>query len=268
MLELRNLTKSFDAITAVQSVSFEVARGEMIAVIGPSGAGKSTLLRLLNRLVEPTSGEIVFDGIDITALSGYKLRRWRAKCAMIFQQFGLVKRSDVLTNVLIGRLNAKPAWQSIPGIFTHRERAQALALLDRFAVEALALQRADTLSGGQQQRVAIAKALMQEPDIILADEPIASLDPKSSLQVMDALRRVNREDGLTVLCNLHNVQIARDYCDRIIAMRDGCVVFDGPPEQLSAEAVRDVYGMDPEYADQSQEDTDTNVDATRVVEFS
>lgn len=221
-------------------------------------------LRLINRLVTPSAGTIRFEGTDFAALSGRPLRAWRARCAMIFQQFGLVKRSDVITNVLRGRLNDKPGWQTLPGLFTRAERTEALALLARFGVEPLALQRADTLSGGQQQRVAIAKALMQNPEIILADEPIASLDPKSSLQVMEALRRVNREDGLTVICNRHNVQIARDFCDRIIAMRDGCVVFDGPPGDLSKEAVRDVYGMDPEH----DADTRQDADASRVVEFA
>lgn len=250
----------------MDGVTVDVARGEMIAVIGPSGAGKSTLLRLINRLATPSDGKIRFEGIDVAALSGRRLRSWRARCAMIFQQFGLVKRSDVITNVLLGRLNAKPTWQTIPGLFTRDERVQALALLARFGVEPLALQRADTLSGGQQQRVAIAKALMQNPEIILADEPIASLDPKSSLQVMEALRSVNREDGLTVVCNLHNVQIARDFCDRIIAMRDGRVVFDGPPAGLSQEAVREVYGMDPEHDAETRQVA--GVGASRVVAYS
>jgi len=249
MLKVTDLTKTFDTIVAVDAVSLDIARGEMIAIIGPSGAGKSTLLRLINRLVTPSSGTIVCENADVTALSGRKVRAWRSQCAMIFQQFGLVKRSDVITNVLLGRLNAKPSWQTIPGIFTRAERAEALALLARFGVEALALQRADTLSGGQQQRVGIAKALLQKPDIILADEPIASLDPKSSLQVMEALRTVNREDGLTVVCNLHNVQMARDFCDRIVAMRDGRTVYDGPPDGLSPNQVREVYGMNPEHDD-------------------
>ena len=264
MLKLEELTRRFGTTIAVDRVSFDVAPGEMIAVIGPSGAGKSTLLRLINRLVAPSGGAIRFEGADVAALSGRRLRAWRARCAMIFQQFGLVKRSDVITNVLLRRLNAKPMWQTIPGIFTAAERAQALGLLARFGVENLALQRADTLSGGQQQRVAIAKALMQDPQIILADEPIASLDPKSSLQVMEALRRVNREDGLTVICNLHNVEIAREYCDRIIAMRDGRVVFDGPPDGLSADDVREVYGMDPEHDENPRQ----AADAPRVVQFS
>ncbi|MCA1777411.1 MAG: ATP-binding cassette domain-containing protein, partial [Loktanella sp.] len=152
MLKLDKLTKRFDDTVAVNAVSADVSPGEMIAVIGPSGAGKSTLLRLINRLATPTEGMIGFDDTDVSALSGRRLRAWRARCAMIFQQFGLVKRSDVITNVLLGRLNAKPTWQTLPGIFTKSERAQALALLARFGVETLALQRADTLSGGQQQR--------------------------------------------------------------------------------------------------------------------
>lgn len=251
MLKLDNCTKVFGETRAVDNVSIAAAKGEMIAVIGPSGAGKSTLLRLINRLVDPSDGRILFEGQDVAKLKGRALRGWRTRCSMIFQQFGLVKRSDVVTNVLLGRLNAKPLWQTLPGLFTKAERQEALALLDRFGVAQFALQRVDTLSGGQQQRVAIAKALMQKPQIILADEPIASLDPKSSRQVMDALRDINQRDGLTVLCNLHNVQIARDYCDRIIAMRDGRVVFDGGPDQLTEQLVREVYGMDHDQDDQA-----------------
>lgn len=243
-LELRNCSKYFGETRALDDVSFTVPAGQMVGVIGPSGAGKSTLLRMINRLADPTSGSILFDGQDIGTLRGRALRRWRARCAMVFQQFGLVKRSDVVTNVLLGRLNHKPVWQSLPGIFTKAERLRALETLARFSVDRFALQRADTLSGGQQQRVAIAKALMQDPQVILADEPVASLDPKSTGQVMDALRKINREDGLIVLCNLHNVQLARDYCDRIIAMQDGGIVFDGPPAELTPDRVRAIYGMD------------------------
>jgi phosphonate transport system ATP-binding protein len=226
----------------------------MLGVIGPSGAGKSTLLRLINRLSDPTEGSIHFRDTDVSRLRGHALRRWRAQCAMIFQQFGLVRRSDVITNVLLGLLNRKPSWMSLLNIFTRAERLRAVETLARFGVDTVALQRTDTLSGGQQQRVAIAKALMQEPAVILADEPIASLDPRSSLQVMRALRQVNREDGITVLCNLHNVQIARDFCDRIIAMQDGRVVFDGMPSDLTPDRVRAIYGMQLDDVDDADED--------------
>ncbi|MCS6855858.1 MAG: phosphonate ABC transporter ATP-binding protein [Elioraea sp.] len=243
MLELIGLTRRFGQVTAVDAVTLAIPQGQMVGIIGRSGAGKSTLLRLINRLVEPSQGRVVFEGRDITALRGRALRDWRTDCAMIFQQFNLVQRLDVLTNVLIGRLNHRGTLSSLFKLFSAEERALAIRTLDRFDLAEAALQRADTLSGGQQQRVAIARALMQEPRIILADEPIASLDPRNGKVVMDALRRVNREDGLTVLCNLHTLDTARQYCDRIIGMSRGRVVFDGVPAQLTAEMVREIYGM-------------------------
>ena len=205
----------------MNGVTLSVPAGQMVGVIGRSGAGKSTLLRMVNRLTEPSRGHILSDGQDITAVRGRALRDWRTRCAMIFQQFNLVQRLDVLTNVLVGRLNHRPALSSLFKRFTAEERAMALAALDRFDLADTALQRADTLSGGQQQRVAIARALLQEPRVILADEPIASLDPRSAKVVMDALRALNREGGISVLCNLHHLDTAREYCDRIVAMRSG-----------------------------------------------
>ncbi|MCC7426349.1 MAG: phosphonate ABC transporter ATP-binding protein [Alphaproteobacteria bacterium] len=243
MLEIRNLTRRFAAVTAVEDVSLSIPAGQLVGVIGRSGAGKSTLLRMINRLVDPSSGSIAFEGRDITALAGAALRRWRADCAMIFQQFNLVGRLDVLTNVLVGRLNRRASLSSLLGRFTEAERALAIRTLDRLDLADTALQRAETLSGGQQQRVAIARALMQSPRLILADEPIASLDPRNAKVVMDALRRINREDGLTVLCNLHTLDTAREYCDRIIGMQAGRVVFDGPPAALSGEMARTIYGV-------------------------
>jgi len=243
MLELQSITRRFGERTAVDDVSLAFPAGQMVGVIGRSGAGKSPLLRMINRLTEPTSGRILHDGVEITALKGQSLRDWRTRCAMIFQQFNLVQRLPVLTNVLVGRLNHRPVLSSLLGRFTAAERAMALTALDRFDLAEQALQRADTLSGGQQQRVAIARALLQEPRIILADEPIASLDPRNAQVVMDALRDVNRSEGLTVLCNLHHLDTARTYCDRIVAMQAGRVVFDGTPSALTADAVRDIYGV-------------------------
>ena len=247
MLELRGLTRRFGAVTAVDGVTLAIPDGQMVGIIGRSGAGKSTLLRMINRLTEPSDGRVLHDGQDVTALSGAALRRWRTDCAMIFQQFNLVQRLDVLTNVLIGRLNHRPGpmgtLTSLLKLFTVEERAMAIAALDRFDLADTALQRADTLSGGQQQRVAICRALLQEPRLILADEPIASLDPRNAKTVMDALRQVNREDGITVLTNLHHLDTARAYCDRIIAMQAGRVMFDGPPAALTAERVREIYGV-------------------------
>jgi phosphonate transport system ATP-binding protein len=222
----------------------------MVGIIGRSGAGKSTLLRMINRLAEPSSGRILAGGRDVTALAGRGLREWRRDCAMVFQQFNLVQRLDVLTNVLIGRLAHQHGWRTalvlVGARFSAAERAMALAALDRFGLVDTALQRAETLSGGQQQRVAICRALMQEPRLILADEPIASLDPRNAQVVMDALRDVNRQDGLTVLVNLHHLDTAREYCDRIVAMQQGKVVFDGTPTALTAERVRAIYGISEE----------------------
>ena len=250
MLELQDLTRRFGERAAVDGVTLSVPDGQMVGIIGRSGAGKSTLLRMVNRLTEPSGGRILHDGRDVTALRGQGLRDWRSDCAMIFQQFNLVQRLDVLTNVLVGRLNRRPgAWgavTSLLGLFTPAERALALATLDRFDLVEVALQRADTLSGGQQQRVAIARALMQEPRLILADEPIASLDPRNAEVVMDALRDVNRREGLTVLVNLHHLDTAREYCGRIVAMQRGKVVFDGTPEELTPARVQEVYGMSEE----------------------
>jgi phosphonate transport system ATP-binding protein len=250
MLELQGLTRRFGAAVAVDHVNLEVPDGQMVGIIGRSGAGKSTLLRLINRLETPSSGRILSGGRDVTALDGRGLREWRRDCAMVFQQFNLVQRLDVLTNVLIGRLAYQRGWRAamvlVGGRFTAEERAMALAALDRFGLADTALQRAETLSGGQQQRVAICRALLQQPRLILADEPIASLDPRNAQVVMDALRDVNRQDGLTVLVNLHHLDTAREYCDRIVAMQAGKVVFDGTPAALTAERVRAIYGISEE----------------------
>ena len=250
MLQLEALTRRFGDKTAVDSVTLDVPAGQMVGVIGRSGAGKSTLLRMVNRLAEPSAGRILHDGVEVTALKGQDLRDWRMRCAMIFQQFNLVQRLDVLTNVLMGRLNHHQGPMATLATlfkrFPAEERARALMALDRFDLANQALQRADTLSGGQQQRVAIARALMQEPRIILADEPIASLDPRNATVVMDALRDVNRQDGISVLVNLHHLDTAREYCDRIVAMRQGRVMFDGAPAALTAARVREIYGVSEE----------------------
>ncbi|MDF1585832.1 phosphonate ABC transporter ATP-binding protein [Marinimicrococcus flavescens] len=243
MLTLDNLTKSFQGVRAVDGVSLSFEPGQMVGVIGASGAGKSTMLRLVNRLSDPTGGRIVCQGLEVSALRGRALMAWRARCAMIFQQFNLVGRLDVLTNVLLGRLNKHGFATSMLGRFSDAERTMALEALDHLGLAQTALQRADTLSGGQQQRVAIAKALLQEPEILLADEPIASLDPRNAQTVMEALRRINREQGITVLCNLHTLDTARAYCDRIVGMRQGRVVFDGPAAALSDRQAREIYGV-------------------------
>lgn len=243
-LALQGVSRQFGETRAVDNVTLNIRPGQFVGVIGRSGAGKSTMLRLINRLVDPTEGAITFDGTDITALKGKALREWRRDCAMIFQQFNLVERLDVLTNVLIGRLAEHGVLSSLAMRFTDEERAMAIQALDRLDLVPQALQRAGTLSGGQQQRVAIAKALVQKPKIMLADEPIASLDPANATLVMDGLKTINREDGITVLVNLHTLDTARAYCDRIIAMREGRVFFDGTAAQLTDDVVRDIYGIE------------------------
>ncbi len=243
-LTLTNVTRRFGNTTAVDRVSLDIPPGQFVGVIGRSGAGKSTLLRLINRLIDPTTGSVAHGGRDVTALRGRALREWRRDCAMIFQQFNLVERLDVLTNVLVGRLADHGFLTSMTMRFTDAERTLAIRALDRLELAPQALQRAGTLSGGQQQRVAIARALVQNPKIMLADEPIASLDPGNATRVMEALRSINRDDGITVLVNLHTLDTARNYCQRIIAMRDGRVFFDGTPRQLTDDVVRDIYGTD------------------------
>ncbi len=244
MLRLEGLTKSFSGKRAVDQVSLVVPTGQMVGVIGRSGAGKSTLLRMVNRLSDPTEGRILFGDTDVTALRGRALRQWRARCAMIFQQFNLAGRLDVLTNVVMGRAFQMPASRALFKLWTDEEKAQALSALESLDMARVAAQRADTLSGGQQQRVAIARALVQQPDLILADEPIASLDPRNTKVVMDALQHINRHFGITVVCNLHSLDLARSYCDRLVGMAAGRVVFDDVPAALTESVARDLYGLE------------------------
>ena len=244
MLVLDGVTKQFGRTHAVQAVSVAIPRGQFVGVIGRSGAGKSTMLRMINRLVDPSAGRIVWDGHDVTALGGRGLRDWRRRCAMIFQQFNLVGRLDVLDNVLMGRLAHTEGWRAMAKLWSREDRAIAMAALEQMDIAGLAPQRAETLSGGQQQRVAICRALVQEPEIVLADEPVASLDPRSSRIVMDALARINKHFGLTVLCNLHSLELARSYCDRLVGMAAGAVVFDDVPAALTDQVARDLYGLE------------------------
>ncbi len=243
MLELQDLSRSFGTTRAVSGVSLTISRGQMVGIIGRSGAGKSTLLRMINRLVEPTSGRITCDGRDVTALRGRELNDWRRRAAMIFQQFNLVGRLDVLTNVLIGRVGHVSALRALTRTWPEHDRAIAFSAIEQFGIADLAAQRAETLSGGQQQRVAICRALVQEPDLILADEPIASLDPRNTEIVMDALQRINKEFGITVMTNLHSLDLARRYCDRLIGMAEGRVVFDGAAAALTDDVARRLYGL-------------------------
>ncbi|MEV4607694.1 phosphonate ABC transporter ATP-binding protein [Neorhizobium sp. LMR1-1-1.1] len=264
--ELRNITRRFGDRIAVNAVNVEIPQGQMVGIIGRSGAGKSTLLRMINRLQEPSSGSIHFGSVEVSSLKGAGLRNWQRDCAMIFQQFNLVPRLDVLTNVMLGRLNHRSTVLSLLNIFSDDERLAAIAALERLGIEQTAMQRAGTLSGGQQQRVAIARALMQAPKMLLADEPIASLDPLNAKIVMDALRDINEREGITVITNLHTLDTARSYCERIIGMAHGSVVFDGTPAELTAAAVQEIYGSDKDGAgiDETMTSTSINIPAAQA----
>ena len=242
MLQIEHLVKDYPGGTrGLDDVSIEVKDGEFLVLIGLSGSGKSTLLRCINRLIEPTAGRIVLDGTDITAVQGADLRKVRRGIGMIFQQFNLVKRSTVLTNVLTGRLGYVSQWQSLMAHFGEDDYRRALVNLDRVGLRERAQQRADRLSGGQQQRVAIARALMQEPTLMLADEPVASLDPATSHSVLKYLQQINRE-GMTVICSLHFLSLARTYGTRVIALKGGRLMFDGLPSEIDQRRFKDIYG--------------------------
>jgi phosphonate transport system ATP-binding protein len=245
MLVIENLTKVYDnGFKAIDNLSFEVPDGQFVALIGLSGSGKSTLLRCINRLIEPTAGRIIWNGQDITAINEEEIRYLRRRIGFIFQQFNLVKRSPVLTNVLAGRLGYTNPMYSLLNFFSNEDKEKALANLQRVGIGNQAFKRADELSGGQQQRVAIARALMQDPELMLADEPVASLDPATSHSVMKYLELLNTEDGLTVLCSLHFLSLARAYADRVIALKDGKIEFDGPPKDIDNVRFKEIYGED------------------------
>ena len=249
---IKKVNKFFGDNHAVKDVSFEVNKPQMIGIIGRSGAGKSTLLRIINRLTDATDGSIEIEGQNILDLKSKEKRSWQRNCAMIFQQFNLVPRLDVLTNVILGRLNYQGSFRASLKMFSRDERADALILLNNLGMANTALQRAETLSGGQQQRVAICRALMQNPKMILADEPIASLDPMNARMVMESLRKIHDEKNLTVISNLHTLDTAKTYCDRIIGMKDGEIVFDDLPEKLSDKLAREIYGAEADEAFEPQ----------------
>jgi phosphonate transport system ATP-binding protein len=246
MLTIEHLTKVYDTGTvALKDLSFQVEDGEFLVVIGLSGSGKSTLLRCINRLVEPTEGRILWDGVDITSVSENELRRIRRSIGMIFQHFNLVERSNVITNVLSGRTGYVNPWWSLINYFPRRDREMALAALDRVGIRGKAHNRADELSGGQKQRVGIARALMQEPKLILADEPVASLDPVLAHSILGDLERLNQEDGMTVICSLHYLDLVQRYATRVIGLREGQLVYEGDKQdiaELSDEQFKQIYG--------------------------
>lgn len=245
MLHIEHLTKVYpNGTVALRDVSFDVADGEFLVIIGLSGSGKSTLLRCINRLIEPTSGRIIWDDRDVTAASPTEIREIRQKIAMVFQQFNLVKRSSVLTNVLSGRLGYSNPWLSLIGVWSKEDRERAMHALEKVGIPDKAHARADALSGGQQQRVGIARALMQEPKIILADEPVASLDPVLSHSILQYLEQLNKSDGTTVLCSLHFLDLVHRYATRVIALKDGIKVFEGLPQEINRERFKEIYGED------------------------
>ena len=247
MLEIKNLTKIYEGGTqALDNVSFSVKPGEFLAVIGLSGSGKSTLLRCINRLIEPTEGQIIWNGEDITAASQDEMLRIRRKIGMIFQHFNLVSRSRVITNVLAGRLGYVNPAMSLVNRFPKSDMERAFKQLDRVSISDQAYKRADELSGGQQQRVGIARAMMQEPEIILADEPVASLDPVLAHSIMQHLETINKEDGVMVLCSLHFLDLVHRYADRAVALNDGKLMFDGSPKEIDDAKFKDIYGKEAE----------------------
>jgi phosphonate transport system ATP-binding protein len=242
MLRIEHLIKDYPGgVRGLDDVSLTVPDGEFLVLIGLSGSGKSTLLRCINRLVEPTAGSIVLDGVDVTAVPPAELRKIRRSIGMIFQQFNLVRRSTVLTNVLHGRLGYASTWQSLLSHYREEDYRRAVINLDRVGLRERAHNRADRLSGGQQQRVAIARALMQEPKIMLADEPVASLDPATSHSVLKYLQQINRE-GMTVICSLHFLSLARTYGTRVVALKGGRLVFDGRPAEIDERRFKEIYG--------------------------
>lgn len=245
MVEIKHVTKVYpNGVKALDDITLSIAEGEFVAIIGLSGAGKSTLLRTINKMIEPTSGDILINGQSIVAAKGKKLRQMRRDIGMIFQSFNLVKRSKVLTNVLAGRIAYHHPLVTTLGLFPEADKQIAFEALHRVNILEKAYSRADQLSGGQMQRVAIARSLAQEPKILLADEPVASLDPITTIQVMNDLRRINRELKLTTLVNLHHVDLALKYANRIIGLQAGKLVYDGPSAQVDSEVLRQIYGRE------------------------
>jgi phosphonate transport system ATP-binding protein len=245
IVQTKDLVKVYGRGTrALDGITLDIRRGEFVVLIGLSGSGKSTLLRCINRLIDPTSGTVLFDGTDVTRASGAELRRIRRRIGMIFQQFNLVKRSSVFGNVLSGKLGSRPLWRTVAMRPTQDEVRESFENLGRVGIVEKAYARADALSGGQQQRVGIARALMQEPELMLADEPVASLDPATSHSVMKYLEEINKKDGITVICSLHFLSLARRYGTRVIALKGGKVAFDGLPRDIDERRFKEIYGED------------------------
>lgn len=247
LLEVKNISKQFGKDTkALSDVSFSVQEGEFVSIIGPSGAGKSTLLRCINRMVDPTSGEVLFENTNIVELKKKELKMTRTKIGMIFQHYNLVNRLSVIENTLHGVLGKKSAVAGAVGLYNQREKERAVELLKILGLEEHIYKRADQLSGGQKQRVGIARALIQDPHMMLCDEPIASLDPNSAKVIMDHLQNISKTMGITILVNLHQVDVALKYSDKIIGVNNGRVVFNGSPEEITKEDIQRIYGSEAE----------------------
>lgn len=243
MIKFVNVTKTYpNGVQALKGINLTINDGEFVAIIGLSGAGKSTLLRSINKMHSISSGQLFVDDVDVASIKGKDLRLLRRSIGMIFQSFNLVKRSSVFNNVLSGRVAYNPTWKTLLGIFPMSDKILALESINTMGIIDKAFTRADQLSGGQQQRVALARALAQKPKLILADEPVASLDPVTTVQVMNDFTRINRDFGITIIANMHHVDLAQKYCQRIIGVNDGQIVYDGPNTGLTDEILVKIYG--------------------------
>ncbi|MEJ8765749.1 phosphonate ABC transporter ATP-binding protein [Oceanobacillus sp. HCA-5259] len=242
MIEFIDVEKTYsNNMKALEDINLRIEKGEFVAVIGPSGAGKSTLLRCINRMHDISEGKLIVDGVEVNSLKGKEIRKFRQRIGMIFQSYNLVTRISVIKNVLVSFAPKLPYWRKVLGLYTKEHKVKALTALDQVGILDKAYVRVDQLSGGQQQRVALARTLAQNPDIILADEPIASLDPVTAKQVMDDFTKINRETNMSVIINIHHVEIALEYADRIIGIRKGKIVYDGKAEDLTEENLNYIY---------------------------
>lgn len=266
MLTLQGLTKRYaTGDLALRDISLTVPAGQVMALIGPSGAGKSTLIRCVNRLVEPTSGSVLLDGRDITRVRGSALRRARQQIGMIFQNYALVERLSVMENVLSGRLGSVGFWRSWFRRFPQEDVRQAYHMLERVGMESMIDKRGDALSGGQKQRVGIARALMQQPALLLVDEPTASLDPRTSRQIMRLIVELSREQNLASIINIHDVVLAQQFVDRVVGLRAGEVVFDGRPDELTEEILTTIYGDEDWSAEAADDGEEQETDREKAI---
>ncbi|WP_040192031.1 phosphonate ABC transporter ATP-binding protein [Clostridium culturomicium] len=245
MIKFENVNKVYpNGLHALKNIDLEIEQGEFVAIIGLSGAGKSTLLRTINKMHDITDGILTVNGQDVKSLKGKELRKFRRKLGMVFQSFNLVTRTSVIRNVLTSRVPDMPLWKSILGIYSKEDKVIALEALDKVGILDKAYVRADQLSGGQQQRVALARTLAQNPEVILADEPVAALDPITAGQVMDDFKKINKEMNISVLINIHHVDLALKYCDRVVGIKAGEIVYDGPSSEVDGEILKQIYGRE------------------------